>query len=96
MRARLTRHGHRQLTGISIANERDAIRACDALHDMGVGVVVITSVEFAGDDAIVVIASARRTAAPPDVAGDVAAATPPVSACAPVLHALVPGASCQA
>ena len=45
------------LTGIKIASRNDAVRACDALHALGVRLVVITTCNFASDAGTFLVAS---------------------------------------
>ena len=50
----------RLLTQTTISNEEDAIKACDILHDMGVEIVVITSLYYHDGDSIILIGSSRN------------------------------------
>lgn len=53
-----------QLTGINIKSMDDALKACAVLHDMGPGLVFITSMELTAEasDTMAILASQRRTA----------------------------------
>ena len=47
------------LTGVSVASEADAVRACDALHGRGVPLVALTSLDYVGDERIAMLLSER-------------------------------------
>eukprot|EP00586_Coscinodiscus_wailesii_P017092 CAMPEP_0172513388 /NCGR_PEP_ID=MMETSP1066-20121228/252118_1 /TAXON_ID=671091 /ORGANISM="Coscinodiscus wailesii, Strain CCMP2513" /LENGTH=331 /DNA_ID=CAMNT_0013293627 /DNA_START=55 /DNA_END=1050 /DNA_ORIENTATION=+ len=49
-----------QLTGLSIGNLNDVKVACAALHDLGPGLVLVTSLTFADCESLTVIASRRK------------------------------------
>jgi pyridoxine kinase len=52
-----------QITGINIKSMDDALKACAVLHDMGPGLVFITSMELASEkqDTMAILASQRTT-----------------------------------
>mmetsp|Transcript_23168 Transcript_23168/g.38123 ORF Transcript_23168/g.38123 Transcript_23168/m.38123 type:complete len:297 (+) Transcript_23168:175-1065(+) len=52
------------LTGISIRNELDAAEACDVLHRKGVVAVIITSLDIAGPESILLFASVPVSSSP--------------------------------
>ena len=70
-----------QLSGIPIRTEADARRACDALHRMGVGLVIITSAQLQSDatSATVDAASARASPASGTSSSQTTPAGPPLT-----------------